>query len=363
MSEGTPAAAEPAAADTGTSEAVSVAEATAPAPDAKPETVTTEALLGDAKKEEPAPVLAEPEPEPAPEPKEPALLAEVTEEDQAKEDAKVIEDGDIPWYQGITDPAQEKYWSRFKTMDAAMNAHMNMVKMQGDMIKMPDKMATDDEMERFYDKMGRPKSPDDYKLDRDFIEGLDDDGVDRIKGFLGEMHTAGARDEVVQAAVSWFNREADAAHRAEEERVNHQHKERLEALRLEWPGNAYSRNVDIGIKAFQNWVLPDEAKELASLELADGTQLGKYPAFVKAWYNVGLGMEDATSPVSTSGGLISAFSNEEILQMKSDAMEKGLGTPEGMALHKKAQDAIRANLEREGKNTRIGSMQTQSSVR
>ncbi|MGI9491720.1 MAG: hypothetical protein ACR2QF_04885, partial [Geminicoccaceae bacterium] len=254
---------------------------------------------------------------------------------------------------GRTDPGMENYWKRYKTLDDALTAQANLVKMQGQMVKLPDKLATDEELAQFYDKMGRPKAVDQYKLDRDFIEGLDDEGVSRINTFLEDMHSNGARQEVVEAAVNWFVKEAAEADAAAQADLSARHAAQLDELKVKWPGNAYTTNVDRAIKSLKAWAPPEIAKALADTELADGTKLGKAPHFIELMFNVGMGMSDAASPINVSGGFTETFSKDELQAMLAESMDKR-GTPEGAALRKKYEDAIRADLERKGENHKFG---------
>ena len=351
----------PAAADT-TPAADPLLGGDTPAPAADPAPAATPAPPASDPAPAATPAPAQETTTPAEEPAKPAEAAPAKEDEtpllgdgtDGKEPEKPEGDpDDVPWYVGRTDPAMENYWKRYKTLEDALTAQANLVKMQGQMVKMPDKLATAEELSQFYDKMGRPKSPDQYKLDRDFIEGLDDDGVGRINGFLEDMHANGARQETVEAAVNWFVREAAAAESAAQAELAAKHQAALDELKIKWPGNAYTTNVDRGIKALQAWAPPEMAKALAETELADGTKLGKSPHFIELMFNVGMGMADAASPINVSGGFTQQFSKEELDAMLAESMDKR-GTPEGAALRKKYEDAIRADLERKGENHVFG---------
>ncbi len=326
---------------------------TPPAPAPAPEPV----LLADdqpAAPAKPAAPASEPVKEPAPEP----LLAD----DDEPEDKKP-EDPDAHWAIGLVAPEQEEYFQRFKTPGDLARSYTELRKSQSQMVKMPDELASDEEMNAFFNKMGRPKEAKDYKLDREFVEGLDEGGQERILDFLEKMHASGARNEPVKAAVEWYQQEVAAAEAAEDARVNAAHEARLEALKQKWPGNAYTTNVRKATDFLNAFATPDDAKALAGIELADGTKLGKHPSFVEFCFNGGVGMSDASSPLAVSGASFENFTEEDIRQMQSDAHDAGIMTPKGQKLRKDAENARRLMLERKGENHVIGPGQMQHGVR
>jgi len=280
-------------------------------------------------------------------PKGPPLLAD---EGTGHVDPRLDKnDDDIHWSVGTVDPEHEAYFGRYKSLKDALDAQIHLAKMQGRMVTIPASEGSEDDWNHFYKKIGRPDDPGDYTLDQKLIESLDDGGIERINGFLSEMHKSGARQEVVDSAIDWYQREEQAASAAVQAEREAAHQANLDRLKTEWPGTAYTTNVTKATKALTSWLSHEDAKALAETELADGTLLGKNPNFIRSWYQVGLGMSDATSPIASSGGLVQEYTEAEIDAMQAEAMEKNDND-----LRKKAYDARRALYERQGMNHSVG---------
>ena len=63
--------------------------------------------------------------------------------------------------------------NQFASQDAFIKAMLDDRKANGAAIKLPGENATDEEWGKFYDRLGRPASSNDYGLSKDIPEGLD----------------------------------------------------------------------------------------------------------------------------------------------------------------------------------------------
>ena len=100
------------------------------------------------------------QPEATPEVKE-TVLAEPTTEQKTEEPTVVNFKELIP-----EEYKEEKALANFSTMNDFVKSYLNAQRLVGaNKVAIPNKMATDDDWQEVFDKLGRPKSPEDYKYD------------------------------------------------------------------------------------------------------------------------------------------------------------------------------------------------------
>lgn len=109
------------------------------------------------------------------------------------------------WTAGLTKqlksaPEAAKFLAKFKTMDDAIKGYMELEGKQGGMVALPTDKSTPEETALFYEKIGVPSKPDEYKLDR--TDGLDYDDTQE-QAFKAELH----KNHVPQAVASWIYKE------------------------------------------------------------------------------------------------------------------------------------------------------------
>jgi len=159
----------------------------------------------------------------------------------------------------------KKLLAKYKTPKDAFEAHSNVDKMIGESIRLPKKDATDEEkaaqMSRVYNKLGRPETPEGYKLE--LPEGLPDalkPSEESTKEFFAWAHKQGLTQGQAQAianlqAEKLINglEEATAAQEtatanAKAEKAAKQEKA-LGALKAEW-GDDYEHKMQCAEKAY-----------------------------------------------------------------------------------------------------------------
>jgi hypothetical protein len=154
-----------------------------------------------------------------------------------------------------------------------------MTKLQGGMVKLPGEGAKQDEMDRFFAKLGRPESPDKYDIKRgELPEGLDWD--DALEGaFRAQAHQLGLNNKQAQAIVDLWTEQRKAAFQSLAEQVETSRVEAEKALKAEW-GHAYDQKAQLAVKGLEY---------LGGEELADLVQseLGNNPKVMKAFAKLG----------------------------------------------------------------------------
>ena len=141
------------------------------------------------------------------------------------------------------------------------------------------------DLARFHTEIGVPGSPEEYDLG-DFAppEGLPwSEHLQTV--MLGKLHARG----IPQSQIRGLFEDLAEAENDEYKSMTQTQKQGYEtsekALREEL-GAAYEPSIALSLRAFKA-AAGDEYDTVNHLLLADGTQLGDHPAFIKTWINVG----------------------------------------------------------------------------
>ena len=169
---------------------------------------------------------------------------------------------------------------KFTELDALAKSYINAVSMIGtDKIPLPGKSATDEQWNEVYNKLGRPESPDKYKLELKTDVAPVDENV--IKGFAQNAHKLGLNNKQAQGILEFYKSTLEGS--AKEMSVNMEtaQAEATNALRSEW-GRAYDDNLRKAANVAQTYLEP----ELLDTQLRDGSRLGDNPKIIKAFANI-----------------------------------------------------------------------------
>ena len=210
------------------------------------------------------------QPEATPEVKD-TVLAEATTE-QVQEEPKVINFKElIP-----EDYKDEKSLQNFSTMDDFVKSYLSAQKLVGaNKVAIPNKMATDEDWDEVYKKLGRPEKPDDYKY------SFKDDEInqDQLKSFNETAHRIGLLPKQAERIIKFYNelneqQQADQSKVFEEKQV-----EAMSNLKKEF-GPTYNKRLDQA-KKLATETLGTEM--LNNTILKDGSRLGDNVSVIKAF--------------------------------------------------------------------------------
>tara|TARA_R110000787_G_scaffold15257_6_gene47097 strand:- start:113 stop:985 length:873 start_codon:yes stop_codon:yes gene_type:complete len=196
------------------------------------------------------------------------------------------------WRAGL-DGDLRRVAAKFATPAEVVRSYSALEKRLGRSVVLPDRDSTPDEIEAFYQRLGRPKSPDAY--DVHLPEELQADGADTAKkAFLQAMHRAGANGPTVQAAIDWYaaaladgesQAQAVAAEKAAESEA---------ALRREW-GGSYEKQVAAARRAVGHFGGAALTSALKGAGIAD------HPALLKAFAAIGAATAEDTLLAADAG--------------------------------------------------------------
>ena len=173
-----------------------------------------------------------------------ATSEEVVETDvETTEAAEVEAQKEESWRDGLPDDLQGvKTLEKFKDVDALAKGYVHLEKYFDGTIKIPGEKATPEDWDRYYSKLGRPDTPDDYEFEKQEVpEGMNYD--EHMEGeFLKKAHGMGLNNKQVGELYNWYNgqsKEMFVQHQVQHE--NSIQKAEIE-LRADW-GRQYDEKI------------------------------------------------------------------------------------------------------------------------
>ena len=182
----------------------------------------------------------------------------------------------------------EKSLQNFQDMNGFVKSYLSAQRLVGlDKIAIPNHLATDDDWDQVYQKLGRPNNPNEYKYNLPQESKLDDNS---LKAFSEHAHKLGLLPKQADGIINYYNELAnasviDANSKAETSRL-----EAEKTLRQEF-GPAYNNKINAA-KNLASATLGDDF--LSNTILADGSKLGDNPTVVKAFANLASKLSEDT---------------------------------------------------------------------
>ena len=199
------------------------------------------------------------------------VLAEATTE-QKEAEPKVINFKDV-----IPEKYKdEKALQNFSTMDDFVKSYLNAQRLVGaNKVAIPNKMATDEDWEEVYSKLGRPAKPEDYKYS--FSE--EEINQDQLKSFNETAHRIGLLPKQAERIIKFYNEMNTQAEVDNQKAFEVKQTEAMADLKKEF-GPTYNKRLDQA-KKLATETLGNEM--LNNTVLKDGTRLGDSVEVIKAF--------------------------------------------------------------------------------
>ena len=181
---------------------------------------------------------------------------------------------------------EEKSLQNFSNMDDFVKSYLHSQKLVGaDKIPVPNKMATDEDWNAVYERLGRPETPDGYKYELPKETKLEEK---TLKAFSEEAHKLGLLPKQAQGIINYYN---SIAEQSEQNALVNEEAAKAEAeveLRKEY-GPAY----DLKIAQARNLATNTFGADfLRNTKLADGSVLGNHPQVVRAFADLASKMSE-----------------------------------------------------------------------
>ena len=199
------------------------------------------------------------------------VLAEATTE-QKEAEPKVINFKDV-----IPEKYKdEKALSNFTSMDDFVKSYLSAQRLVGaNKVAIPNKMATDEDWEEVYSKLGRPAKPEDYKYS--FSE--EEINQDQLKNFNETAHRIGLLPKQAERIIKFYNEMNTQAEVDNQKMYEAKQTEAMADLKKEF-GPTYTKRLDQA-KKLATETLGNEM--LNNTVLKDGTRLGDSVEVIKAF--------------------------------------------------------------------------------
>jgi len=177
--------------------------------------------------------------------------------------------------------------SKFTEIDALAKSYINATKMIGsDKIAVPTNNSTEDQWNEVYNKLGRPESPDKYKLDfKSEVAPVDEQA---IKSFAEVAHKTGLNEKQAQAILDFYKQNSENS--VQQLRIDTEtaQAQAEQQLRQEW-GKQYESNITKAASVAK----ANMSGDVLDMQLKDGTRLGDHPEVIKGFAKIaGLLSED-----------------------------------------------------------------------
>ena len=189
------------------------------------------------------------------------------------------------WYSGLPEEtrglAELKGW---KSPDDAVQSYMNLEKMlgadkAGRGLVIPKDDADQTEWGQFYDRLGRPKTPEEYNLP--IPEGDTGEFAGRAKN---KFHEIGITAKQANDLAQFWNQEQEEAMRMQQQAQMQNSEMEMQTLQSEW-GKQFDENVEAARRATRQFGI-DENK-LSAIENAIGTK-----EMMKMFASIGKGLAE-----------------------------------------------------------------------
>ena len=197
--------------------------------------------------------------------------------------------------------------NQFASQDAFIKAMLDDRKANGTAIKLPGEGATDEEWGKFYDRLGRPASSNDYGLSKDIPEGLDFN-EEFYNEFTKEIYTAGLSKKQATQIYNWYNNKSAAMAKDIDARIQASYKKSIDdavaSLKKEW-GTDYQQNLDSAVAMANKFLSP------ATKQYLNATKLGNNPLLIKDFYNLSKQVSGAQMRGDGPSGTIASLAELE----------------------------------------------------
>tara|TARA_Y100001938_G_scaffold133284_1_gene192453 strand:+ start:654 stop:1478 length:825 start_codon:yes stop_codon:yes gene_type:complete len=181
------------------------------------------------------------------------------------------------WKASLSDEIRnEKSLENISDIESLAKSFVHAQKLVGaDKIPVPNKFATEDDWNKVYEKLGRPKSADEYKFNLPEDKTVDEAA---LKGFAQQAHKLGLLPGQADGVVKFYN-DMIGAELADANSIAVAAREKATSeLKQEW-GQAYDQKIAAANNVVRS-VLPDG---FMSMQMEDGSKLGDNPVVIKAF--------------------------------------------------------------------------------
>ncbi len=181
------------------------------------------------------------------------------------------------WKASLSDEVRaDKSLENINDIESLAKSYVHAQKMVGaDKIPVPNKFATDKDWDAVYEKLGRPKTAEEYKFNLPEDQKVDEAA---LKNFSTQAHKLGLLPGQADGMVKFYNEMIGNELAQADSIATSQREKAITELKTEW-GQAYDQK----LQQANNVVAGVFPKGFMDTNLADGSKLGDHPAVIKAF--------------------------------------------------------------------------------
>ena len=204
--------------------------------------------------------------------------------------------------------------SPIKDVENLARSYVNAQRLIGaDKIAVPVN-PTDEDLDRIYDRLGRPETPKDY--------GFDVDGnvitEELAANYADVAHKLRLTPDQAKGVLDYYRSTVEQEGAQSLELAEVAKEQTVQSLRQEW-GRAFDQKVEAAARVAQEFADP----EMFNITLADGSKLGDNAEFIKAFAKIAdfrqsVTSEDTVAEMSQSNVLTPASAQAEVDSIMND---------------------------------------------
>ena len=204
--------------------------------------------------------------------------------------------------------------SPIKDVENLARSYVNAQRLIGaDKIAVPVN-PTDEDLDRIYDRLGRPETPKDYSFDVDGSVITEELATD----YADVAHKLRLTPDQAKGVLDYYRSSVEQSGEQSLELAEAAKEQTVESLRSEW-GRAFDQKVEAAAKTAQEFADP----EMFNITLADGSKLGDNAEFIKAFAKIAdfrqsVTSEDTVAEMSQSNVMTLANARAEIDAIMGD---------------------------------------------
>tara|TARA_Y100001951_G_scaffold10642_1_gene6797 strand:- start:346 stop:1203 length:858 start_codon:yes stop_codon:yes gene_type:complete len=183
----------------------------------------------------------------------------------------------VDWKQGIPEDIRaDKSLESIKDIGSLAKSYIHSQRLVGsDKIPVPNKHATDEDWNAVYEKLGRPKTPGEYKYD--IPENANVDKAS-LNNFSDQAHKLGLLPTQANGMVKFYNEMVSQGIKDADTKALVSRENTTKEMKQEW-GQAYDSKLSKAATLAKSIV----DKQLLAAPMADGTMLGDHPLMIRAF--------------------------------------------------------------------------------
>jgi len=183
----------------------------------------------------------------------------------------------VDWKQGIPEDIRaDKSLESIKDIGSLAKSYIHSQRLVGsDRIPVPNKHATDEDWNAVYEKLGRPKTPGEYKYDIPENTNVD---TASLNNFSDQAHKLGLLPTQANGMVKFYNEMVSQSIKDADTKALVSRENSTKELKQEW-GQAYDSKLSKAGTLAKSIV----DKKLLAAPMADGTMLGDHPLMIRAF--------------------------------------------------------------------------------